>query len=65
MRRLLIIVSLLFIFSGCGAPRKMPNTPPPHKFPPPIYTDDFPSPEKLMIINLSSLRDLRPLIQRV
>ncbi len=61
---LLVMLSFLFL-AGCGNPRKLPKTPAAYSFPPPIYTPDFPAPEKIMGLNLRKLRKMRPEIERV
>ena len=64
MHRLIIIVGCVLMV-GCGTPRELPKTPVTLDFPSPIYTDGFPSPDKVIGINFSDLRNLRPSIQKV
>lgn len=63
MLRILIILCLMLV--GCGTPREMPKTPPPYDFPPPIITDDYPIPDKIIGLSLSELRQMRPTIEKV
>jgi len=63
MFRILFIFFVLLV--GCGTPREMPKTPLPYDFPPPIITDDYPIPDKIIGLSLSELRKMRPTIEKV